>query len=218
MIISLKIGIFARAHYPKFKMEIKNNKQKVGLYFGSFNPVHTGHLIIANYMLEAAELDEVWWIVSPQNPHKKSNTLLNEYDRLKMVEMAIEDHEQFQASNVEFMLPKPSYTIDTLTYLSERYQQKEFSVIIGSDSYLNLASWKNSEILLQKYPILVYERPGYVVDDHPQLKGDFKFFKTPYINISATFIRNQLKQKKSIKYLVPFKVEQYLIDESFYIS
>lgn len=198
-------------------MEKKSYKQKIGLYFGSFNPIHTGHLIIANFLMEAAELDEVWWVVSPQNPHKKSNTLLNEYDRLKMVEMAIEGNDRFQVSNVEFMLPKPSYTIDTLTYLSERYQQNEFHIIIGSDSYLNLKSWKNSEVLRAKYPIIVYERPGYEVNQEHALEGNFKFFKAPYINISATFIRNQIKQQKSIKYLVPSVVEQYLLDERFYL-
>lgn len=191
-------------------------KQKIGLYFGSFNPIHTGHLIIADFMLDAAGLDEVWFVVSPQNPHKKSSTLLNEYDRLKLVEIAIEGNEKFQTSNVEFMLPKPSYTIDTLTYLNESFKQKEFYVIIGSDSYQNIKSWKNSEVLLRDYPILVYQRPGFEVDKIEKVEGNFQFFEAPYIHISATYIRNQLKENKSIKYLVPEIVEKHLIQENYY--
>lgn len=191
-------------------------KQKIGLYFGSFNPIHTGHLIIANFMLDAADLDEVWFVVSPQNPHKKSSSLLNEYDRLKLVEVAIEGNEKFQASNVEFMLPKPSYTIDTLTYLNESFKQKEFYIIIGSDSYQNIKSWKNSEVLLRDYPILVYQRPGFEVDKIEKVEGKFQFFESPYIHISATYIRNQLKGNKSIKYLVPETVEKLLIQENYY--
>lgn len=193
-------------------------KQKVGLYFGSFNPIHQGHLIIGNFMIENAGLDEVWFVVSPQNPHKRSRNLLNEYDRLALVEKAIEDNDNFKASNIEFSLPKPSYTIDTLTYLSEQFPQKEFYIIIGGDSYLNIHSWKNADVLLKKYKILVYQRPGY--EDYAATEAmehqSVRFFDAPYINLSASYIREQLKHKKSIKYLLPEQVEEEIRRSGFY--
>ena len=134
---------------------------RVGLYFGSFNPVHTGHLIIASHILQHTGVQQVWFVVSPQNPQKKSATLLNEYHRLYLVQLAVEGSTDLRASDVEFHLPRPSYTIDTLTYLQEKYPIHQFSVIMGSDSFQNLRSWKNYAQILQHYQVIVYQRPGF---------------------------------------------------------
>src|SRR5688572_3257089 len=136
---------------------------KVGLYFGSFNPIHHGHLIIASHMLNKTDLKQVWFVVSPQNPLKPSAGLLNEYQRLFLVQLAIEGDQFLKASDIEFRLPRPSYTIDTLTYLQEKYPDNEFTVIMGSDSFQNIERWKNYQQLLTEYSILIYERPGYPV-------------------------------------------------------
>ena len=134
---------------------------KIGLYFGSFNPIHHGHLIIANFVLQNSDLDQVWFIVSPQNPLKPSAGLLNEYHRLFLVNIAIEGENKLKASDIEFKLPRPSYTIDTLTYLQEKYPQHEFSIIMGSDSFQNLPNWKNYQQILKNFPIYVYIRSGH---------------------------------------------------------
>ena len=137
----------------------------IGLYFGSFNPVHVGHLIVASHIVENVDIDKIWFVISPHNPLKESHSLLNEYDRLHLVNLAIEENNKFRASNVEFHLPKPSYTIDTLTYLSEKFPLEKFSVIMGSDSFQNIHRWKNYEQLLAKYPVIVYNRPGFEVTE-----------------------------------------------------
>lgn len=134
---------------------------KIGLYFGSFNPVHVGHLIIANHVVNNTGLDQVWLVVTPQNPFKKESSLLNERHRKHLIDLCIEGERKLRTSDVEFKLPKPSYTINTLTYLAEKYEQHAFSVIMGSDSFSNIKKWKNSEILLKNYEIYVYERPGF---------------------------------------------------------
>src|SRR5690606_14995812 len=135
----------------------------IGLYFGSFNPIHIGHLIIANHIIENTDIDKIWFIVSPHNPLKDAHSLLNEYDRLHLTELAIKDDPRFRASNVEFHLPKPSYTIDTLTYLKEKFPFERFSVIIGSDSFQNLSRWKNYEQLIADFSLVVYKRPGFEI-------------------------------------------------------
>jgi nicotinate-nucleotide adenylyltransferase len=152
----------------------------VGLYFGSFNPIHVGHLIIANYMVQNTGMNQVWFVVSPQNPLKKSGSLLNEYHRLYLVQVSIEDEPSLKATDIEFRLPKPSYTIDTLTYLGEKFPQHKFSVIMGSDSYQNLQAWKNYEQLIKNYPIFVYHRPGFAVDKNYE-GGFFNFVKSPLL-------------------------------------
>jgi nicotinate-nucleotide adenylyltransferase len=139
---------------------------KIGLYFGSFNPIHIGHLIIASHVADHTEMQQVWFVVSPQNPLKPSSVLLNEYHRLHLVHLAIEDDLRLKASEVEFKLPRPSYTIDTLTYLQEKYPQHEFSVIMGSDSFQNLPRWKNFEQLVKNYAFIIYNRPGFEVKDN----------------------------------------------------
>ena len=188
---------------------------KVGLFFGSFNPIHTGHLFIANHMACHTELDEVWLVVSPQNPFKKKSSLLPEYDRLHLVNLAIEGNDKLKASSIEFNLPQPSYTIDTLIYLEEKFPTYEFSLIMGADNLPTLHKWKNSDILINNYDIFVYQRPGTAVQmsDYPK---NIQLQETPQILLSASYIRKQLKEKNSIKYLVPESVEQYILEMAWY--
>ncbi len=188
---------------------------KVGLFFGSFNPIHVGHLIIANFMATQTDLDQVWIVVSPQNPLKKSNSLARDSDRLHLVRIAIDDNPSLRASNVEFNLPKPSYTIDTLTYLKEEHENKEFVLIMGGDNVASLKKWKNYELILANHQIYVYERPEYKMGElanHPSVK----VFKAPQMKISASYIRKCLKEKKSIQYLVTPEVFDYLDSSSMY--
>jgi nicotinate-nucleotide adenylyltransferase len=187
---------------------------KIGLFFGSFNPVHIGHLIIANVMQDQTDLDEVWFVVSPQNPFKKQKSLLHEFDRLKMVELAIADHFYFRATDVEFHMPRPSYTIDTLVYLSEKYPQNEFVVMIGGDNLAHFHKWKNHEQILEHYGLYVYPRPGEKqVFDHPNVR----FVEAPLMDISATFIRHTIKSGHSVKYLLPQVVEEYIRDKKLFL-
>lgn len=187
---------------------------KVGLYFGSFNPIHVGHLIIANHILNETRLESIWFVVSPQNPFKKSNSLLNEYDRLHLVKQAIEGDIRLKASDIEFVLPKPSYTIHTLTYLSEKYPDKEFSIIMGSDSFQNIGKWKNAEVIIKDYPIIVYKRPGFDVED--KLAPNVEVMNAPLLEISATYIRDLILKGKSIKHLVPLAVEEEIKAAGFF--
>lgn len=187
----------------------------IGLYFGSFNPIHTGHLIIANHILEETDLDKIWFVVSPQNPLKKSSTLLNEYDRLHLTELAIKNNSNFRASNVEFQLPKPSYTVNTLAYLSEKFPFEHFSVIMGSDSYTNLKRWKNYEQILDNFTIYVYLRPGFPVDSQ-ECPGSVQIIKAPLLDISASYIRTKINQGHSIRYLVPEEVASYIEENGYY--
>ena len=188
---------------------------KIGLYFGSFNPVHHGHLMIASHVVNRTEIQQVWFVVSPQNPFKTVGSLLNEYDRLHLVNLAIENDEtRLRASDVEFKLPRPSYTIDTLIYLEEKYPQHEFSIIMGSDGFINIPRWKNAEVLLKKYAIYVYIRPGYeITDTHG---ANLTILKAPLLNISATDIRENIKDQKTIRYLVPEKVSKEMEEHEGY--
>ncbi|MBL7813654.1 MAG: nicotinate-nucleotide adenylyltransferase [Saprospiraceae bacterium] len=188
---------------------------KIGLFFGSFNPIHVGHLIIANYMATQTDLQQVWLVVSPQNPLKPKNTLARDRDRLNMVQAAIDDNPKLKASNIEFDLPKPSYTIDTLTYLAEKYPQHEFALIMGGDNIATLHKWKNYELILRGYDIYVYRRPNYDLGElatHPRVK----LFDAPLMDISATYIRNCLQNGKPIQYLVPDVVLNYLSEAKIY--
>lgn len=182
---------------------------KIGLYFGSFNPVHIGHLIIANHILNESELDRIWFIVSPLNPFKNSENLLNEYNRLHLVQKAIESDFRLKASDIEFSLPKPSYTVHTLAYLKEKYPDHSFSLIMGSDGFQNLDKWKNPETIIADYQIIVYKRPGFEVDN--KLNANIKIIDTSLLEISSTHIRNLIKSGKSIKYLVPASVEEEIM-------
>ena len=188
---------------------------KIGLYFGSFNPIHHGHLIIANHVRQSSGLDQVWFVVSPQNPLKPSAGLLNEYHRLFLVNAAIDDEPGLKASDIEFKLPRPSFTIDTLTYLSEKYPVHEFALIMGSDSYQNLPKWKNYRQILDNYPVYVYRRPGHEsIPDYPGLS--IQVVDAPLLQISATLIRDSVRMGKSIRYLVPDKVRDEIERNHYY--
>lgn len=186
----------------------------IGLYFGSFNPIHTGHLILANHVLDQVGLDQIWFVVSPHNPFKQQSSLLNEYDRLHLVHLAVENEPRFKAVDIEFKLPRPSYTIDTLQYLEEKYPQHQFSIIIGSDSFQNLDKWKNAGVLMNRYPLLVYTRPGF--PPRTDLPAKATILEAPLLQISSTHIRQQIKEGRSIRYLVPDKVKDYIEENGYY--
>lgn len=177
---------------------------KIGLFFGSFNPVHVGHLIIANHILNETDLERVWFIVSPQNPFKQSSTLLNEYDRLHLLRLATEDDLRVRVLDIEFNLPKPSYTATTLVHLEEKYPENEYTIIMGSDGFQNLNKWKNAEMIIRNYPICIYLRPGFEVTETFGAKAEI--LKAPFLEISSTSIRQNIREGKSIRYLVPEKV------------
>jgi nicotinate-nucleotide adenylyltransferase len=187
---------------------------KIGLFFGSFNPIHIGHLIIANIMQDQTDLDEVWFVVSPQNPFKKQQSLLHEFDRLRMVELAIADHFHFRVTDVEFHMPRPSYTIDTLTLLSEKFPNHTFKLIVGGDNLTHFHKWKNHEVILAEYGLYVYPRPG----ENPSFgHPNIYFVEAPLMDISATFIRNAVKTGHSVKYLLPDAVEDYIRDKKLFV-
>lgn len=186
---------------------------KIGLYFGSFNPIHHGHLIIANFIANNTNLDQVWFVVSPQNPFKNSAALLNEYQRLYLVRLAIEGEEKLKAVDIEFYLPKPSYTVDTLAYLEEKYPKHQFSIIMGGDSFQNLPKWKNAEVILNRYSILVYNRPGFDINADQE---SVTILKAPLLQLSATEIRQTIKNGKSIRYLVPDAVKDEIERNGYY--
>jgi nicotinate-nucleotide adenylyltransferase len=186
----------------------------VGLYFGSFNPIHVGHCIIANYFVQNTPLDQVWLVVSPQNPFKPSSKLLNEYQRLHLVQLALEGENKLKASDVEFYLPRPSYTIDTMTYLVEKNPEYKFCIIMGSDGLQNLHKWKNAEVLVGTYDIYVYKRPGH--EASTPLQARLHVMDAPLLEISSTHIRESLRQGKSARYLVPDKVYEELERSRYY--
>lgn len=189
---------------------------KVGLFFGSFNPIHIGHLIIGNTMVEHTDLDQVWYIVTPQNPFKKNKKLLHEFDRLEMVERAISDNYKLKANNIEFGLPKPSYTIDTLTYIQEKYPETEFVVLLGGDNLESLPRWKNYEQIIEHFGIYVYPRPN--GNSSLAIQNDsIKMINAPVLDISATFIRKSIREGKSIRYLVPEAVEKLIELKGYYL-
>ena len=187
---------------------------KIGLYFGSFNPIHVGHLIIANHILNETDLDKIWFVVSPLNPFKESDNLLNEYDRLHLVQKAIESDNRLKASDIEFSLPRPSYTVHTLAYLKEKYPIYNFSIIMGSDSFQNLGKWKNADVIIRENPIIVYKRPGF--EAHNNLNAQLTIMNAPLLEISATHIRELIRAGKSIKFLVTPSVEEEILASGLY--
>jgi nicotinate-nucleotide adenylyltransferase len=190
---------------------------QIGLFFGSFNPVHIGHLAIANYLVEFAAIDQLWFVVSPQNPHKKKENLLNDYDRLEMMHLAVDSDIRFRVCDAEFRLPKPSYTIDTLTHLSEKYPGHKFSVIMGSDNLLNFHRWKNYEQIISQYGIIVYPRPGF--EQHlADSSVNYRLVEAPLIEISSTFIREGIKSRRDLRHFIPPGVWEYIDKMGFYRS
>lgn len=187
---------------------------QIGLYFGSFNPIHTGHCIIASYIKNETEVEQVWFVVSPQNPFKISKSLLNEYDRLHLVQNAIQNELFLQASDIEFHLDKPSYTYNTLLHLKDKYPRHTFTIIMGSDSYQNLDKWKNSSYIRDNYTLYIYTRPGFEVGKSE--KGNIKLLNAPLLEISATQIRQYIKEKKSIRYMVPDTVKEEIERNGYY--
>lgn len=189
---------------------------RIGLFFGSFNPIHIGHLIIANTMATSTDLEQVWFVVSPQNPFKKTRSLLHEFDRLDMVERAIADNSRLKSTNIEFSMPKPSYTIDTLTRLSEKYPQHTFRLIMGEDNLAQFANWKNHGKILEYYGLTVYPRPKSDESSfrtHPNVR----LVEAPLLDISATFIRDCIRANRSIRYMVPEVVEEMIEQKKFYV-
>ncbi len=188
---------------------------KIGLYFGSFNPVHYGHLIIASYVANNTDCKQIWFVVTPQNPLKTQSSLLNESHRKHLIDLSIEGDDRLRTSNIEFKLPKPSYTIDTLTHLADQYPQHSFSIIMGSDAITNIQRWKNWETLLKNYQVIIYERPGFPVDKE-LYRYNIVLLKAPLLQISSTLIRQMIKANQSIKYLVPDIVEDEIRNQQFY--
>lgn len=187
---------------------------KIGLYFGSFNPIHVGHLIIANHILNETLLEKIWFIVSPQNPLKPNNSLLNEYDRLHLVRLATEDDPRIKVSDIEFHLSKPSYTTNTLAYIEEKYPGNEFSIIMGSDSFQNLPKWKNYEAIVKNYPICIYKRQGFEINNSHG--ANIQILDAPLLQISATGIRELVAKGKSARYLLPEKVREEIEQNRYY--
>ena len=188
---------------------------KIGLFFGSYNPVHVGHMIIANFMAQHSDLDNVWMVVSPQNPFKKRSSLAQDYDRLHLLQLAIDDNKLLRASNIEFSLPKPSYTIDTLTFLKEKYPEEEFVLIMGGDNLGSFHKWKNYEMILANHEIYVYKRPSYKLGelvDHEKVS----IFEAPLMEISSSYIRKEIAAGRSIRYLVPEKVAEHIAASNLY--
>ena len=192
--------------------------KKIGLFFGSFNPIHIGHLILANYILENSDMEELWLVVSPQNPFKEKKSLLNDHNRLDMVQLAVKNYPKMRASNIEFSLPKPSYTIDTLIYLKEKYPNYSFALIMGEDNLESLPKWKNSEKLISDYQIIVYPRTfeGEKKDSEYLKHQNIHQINAPVIELSATEIRNMIKEGKNVRPMLPPEVFEYLDGSSFY--
>ncbi|MCQ4036260.1 nicotinate (nicotinamide) nucleotide adenylyltransferase [Kaistella montana] len=192
--------------------------KKVGLFFGSFNPIHIGHLILANYILENSDMEELWFVVSPQNPFKDKKTLLNDHNRLDMVQLAVKNYPKMRASNVEFSLPKPSYTIDTLTYLHEKYPNYSFALIMGEDNLKSLSKWKNSDKLIENHQIIVYPRLFEGEKQvHEYLKHEnISMINAPIIELSATEIRNMIQKGKNVRPMLPPEVFNYIDGSNFY--
>ena len=188
---------------------------EVALFFGSFNPVHVGHMIIASYLVEYTTVDQLWMVVSPHNPHKEKKSLAKDHDRLHLVRLAIGDHPKLRASNIEFDLPQPSYTIDTLTYLGEKYPNYNFHLVMGGDNIKSFHKWKNYEQILERHHIYVYQRPEYklgTLADHEHVH----ILEAPMLQISASMIRKMIGEGKSVKYYVPDKVNEYIESSHLY--
>ncbi len=190
---------------------------KIGLYFGTFNPIHIGHLIIANHIAEYSNLDQIWMVVTPHNPHKQKSTLLDDYQRLHMVHLATEDYPKIKPSDIEFKLPQPNYTVTTLVHLQEKFPQHAFSLLMGEDNLKSFHKWKNYEVILQNHDIYVYPRISSDAEN-PEFVNHTKIHRidAPIVEISSTFIRENIKTGKNVRPLLPEKVWQYVDHNIFY--
>ncbi|WP_344786974.1 nicotinate (nicotinamide) nucleotide adenylyltransferase [Postechiella marina] len=190
---------------------------KIGLYFGSFNPIHIGHLVIANYMAEHSDLDQIWFVVTPHNPFKKKSSLLDNHQRLELVYLATKEYSKLKPSDIEFNLPQPNYTVNTLAYLQEKYPNKEFSLIMGEDNLKGFHKWKNYEVILENHHIYVYPRisGGHIETQFDEHKKIHKV-NAPIMELSSTYIRNSIKQGINIKPMLPEHVWEYLDIMNFY--
>ena len=187
---------------------------KIGLFFGSFNPMHTGHKVIASYMVEFSDLDKVMFVVSPQNPFKNKRSLLDQYQRLMIIRMEIEDNPKLQVTDIEFSMPQPSYTIDTLVRLREENPNNEYALIMGADNLQRFNKWKNYQQILDCYSIYVFPRPGYQINE--SYKNIYVVNDVPEMAISASFIRQSIKQGRDVSYLMPEKAWQYIDEMNLY--
>lgn len=192
-------------------------KKKVGLYFGTFNPIHIGHLVIANHMVEFTNLDEVWLVVTPHNPFKKKKNLLEDYHRLEMVFRATENYFNLKPSNIEFDLPQPNYTVNTLAHLEEKYPEKSFALLMGEDNLKSFPKWKNNDVILERHEIYVYPRitknsSKSALYQHEKIN----VVEAPIMEISSSFIRKAIKNGKNISPLLSEKVWQYIDEMNFY--
>lgn len=190
-------------------------KKKIGLFFGSFNPLHIGHMILANYMLENTGMDKVCFVVSPQNPFKNKNSLLDEVHRYAIVQRTIDDDPRFEVSNIEFSMPKPSYTVDTLVRLVEKFPKREFVLIMGQDNLKSLHKWKNVEYLVNEHEIFVYPRPGAGATEWEKHKN-VHLVDAPQVEISASFIRQRIKESKDMRWMLPEGGWRYIEEMNFY--
>lgn len=195
---------------------MKELTKKIGLFFGSFNPVHIGHLIIGQYFTQFSDISEVWFVVSPQNPLKEKKNLLDSHLRLYMVNLALEDDPLLRTTNIEFSMPQPSYTIDTLAYIGEKYPEKQFVLIGGTDILPTFHKWKNYQEILGQYELYIYNRPGYEPGEYSS-HISIRFFNAPLMEISASFIRKAIHEGKDVSYMLPPKVWLHIVDMGFYI-
>lgn len=187
----------------------------IALYFGTFNPIHVGHMAIANYILEFASIDRLWFVITPQSPFKQKQSILNNYHRMELVTRAIDNDPRMKASSIEFKLPQPAYTIDTLTYLQESYPQHHFSILMGADNLASFRKWKNYEQILANYGIIVYPRPGFPKEEMPQFPN-LHFTDAPLIEISSTFIRQSIREGRDIRHFLPKEAWNYIDEMGFY--
>jgi len=192
------------------------NKKEIGLFSGSFNPIHVGHLMLASYICEFTRLDEVWFVVTPHNPLKKSGELLDDELRLQMVRLALEDYERIHVSDVEFHLPRPSYTIDTLSRLSQEHPGKNFTLIIGGDNWTYFNRWKAYQLLIDTVPILIYPRMGETVIIPEQYRDTIQLVDAPIVEVSSTFIRNSIRQRRNMRAFLPAKVYDFIEQHGLY--
>jgi len=195
----------------------KTNLQlKIGLYFGSYNPIHIGHLAIANYIVEFTDIDQLWFVVSPQNPFKKKVNLLDDYQRLEMAHRAVEGDDRLRASNIEFNLPKPSYTASTLAYLKELHANYQFVILMGSDNLENFHKWKNYKTIVENHGVIVYPRPGFDISKVRFHKNITFAEGAPQMEVSSSFIRNAIQDGKDVRHFLPQKSWEYLEEMNFY--